>query len=63
MARVRDFVAGVTREELDRVRQPNQVPGWPPPAAHSATCCLHVVFGEEWNHHQFAIRDLAIIEA
>jgi hypothetical protein len=62
MARVRDFVAGINQEELNRVRQPNPVPGWPPPAARTATSCLHVLFGDEWAHHQFAVRDLAIIE-
>jgi hypothetical protein len=25
--------------------------------------CLHVILGEEWEHHRYAVRDLAAIEA
>ncbi|HZN76655.1 MAG TPA: DinB family protein [Micromonosporaceae bacterium] len=63
MAMVREFLASATQEDLDRVREPNTAPGWPPPEARTATSCLHVLFNEEWAHHQFAIRDLTVIEA
>ena len=63
LAAVRDFLATVTQEELDRERSPNLAPGWPPPAARTATQCLRVILNEEWAHHQFAVRDLAAIEA
>lgn len=62
MAEVRAFLASVAQDELDRVRQPATEAGWPPPAPRSATSCLHVLFGEEWAHHRFAVRDLAIIQ-
>jgi hypothetical protein len=61
LAAVRGFLATVTQEELDREREPNTAPGWPPPAARTATACLHVLLNEEWAHHQFAVRDLAAL--
>jgi DinB superfamily/Pentapeptide repeats (8 copies) len=63
IARVRAFLAAASQEDLDRVREPNPAPGWPPPARRSAASCLRVLFSEEWAHHQFALRDLAVIEA
>jgi hypothetical protein len=60
-ALLRDFLATVTQDDLDRVREANPEPGWPPPAARTATSCLHVIFNEEWTHHQFAVRDLAAV--
>ncbi len=59
--KLRDFLRAVTQEELDRVREPNPAPGGLPPAARTATSCLHVIFNDSWAHHQFAIRDLAVI--
>jgi hypothetical protein len=63
LATVRAFLASVTQSELDRERAPNPAPGFPPPAARTAIECLRVLLNEEWAHHQFAIRDLAVIEA
>ncbi|GIH05610.1 hypothetical protein Rhe02_36770 [Rhizocola hellebori] len=63
MAKVQSFLDEVTQEELERVREPNPAPGWPSPAARTALYCVHVVLNEEWAHHEFAVRDLAIIEA
>ncbi|HET8684701.1 MAG TPA: DinB family protein [Micromonosporaceae bacterium] len=63
VAAVRDFLAAATQEDLDRVRAQNPAPGWPPPQPRTAISCLHVLLNEEWAHHQFAIRDLAVIEA
>ncbi|HEX6869768.1 MAG TPA: DinB family protein, partial [Micromonosporaceae bacterium] len=60
---VRTFLAEVTQEELDRVREPNPAPNGPAPAARTAASCLRVIFNDEWAHHQFAVRDLALIEA
>jgi hypothetical protein len=58
MRRVREFLAAADQDDLDRVREPNPVPGYPPPAARTALRCLHSVFTEEWEHHRFAVRDL-----
>jgi DinB superfamily/Pentapeptide repeats (8 copies) len=63
LARLREFLAAATQDDLDRVREPNPAPGFPPPAARSAVSCLRVLFNEEWTHHSFAVRDLALIEA
>jgi hypothetical protein len=63
LARLREFLAAATQDDLDRVREPNPAPGFPPPAARTAVSCLRVLFNEEWTHHSFAVRDLALIEA
>ena len=59
LALVRDFLDTVTLEELDGVR----AGPWSP--AHQVTVrgCLHVILGEEWEHHRYAVRDLDAIEA
>jgi hypothetical protein len=62
LAAVRSYLAGVTQDELDRPRE-QPAGGYPPPAARTAAQCLHVVFDEEWAHHRFAVRDLAVVEA
>jgi hypothetical protein len=62
VAQLQSFLDDVTQEELDRVREPNLEPGFPAPAPRTALYCVHVILGDEWAHHQFAIRDLAIIE-
>jgi hypothetical protein len=63
LAKVQSFLEELTQEELDRVREPNLSPGFPPPAERTALYCLHVVLNEEWAHHSFAVRDLDIIDA
>jgi uncharacterized damage-inducible protein DinB len=61
MAEVRDYLATVTQDELDRPRTPDPEPEDPSPEERTATACLHVLFNDEWAHHQFAVRDLDII--
>jgi hypothetical protein len=58
LRRVREFLAGADQDDLDRIREPNPEPGYPPPARRTALRCLHAVFTEEWEHHRFAVRDL-----
>jgi len=58
---VRSYLDNVTQTELDRSREPG-ASGWPPPDPRTALDCLQVIFNEEWAHHQFAVRDLALIE-
>jgi hypothetical protein len=62
LARLRAFLGDATQDDLDRVRDPNPAPGFPPPAARTAISCLHVLLNEEWAHHRFAVRDLASID-
>jgi hypothetical protein len=63
VARVRDYLATVTEDELRQPRRGDDDPGYPPPTEHTVLDCLHVVMDEEWCHHQYAIRDLAILSA
>ena len=62
IADLRAYLAEVTQEELDRVRGPNTAPGLPPPAERTAAQCLRVIVSDQWEHVQFARRDLAILE-
>jgi hypothetical protein len=58
-AMVRDYLAGVTAEELSMTRTNPHDPEHP----ETTLNCLHVILEEEWEHHRFAVRDLAAIEA
>lgn len=62
MDEVRQTVANVTPEELERVCVPPSAPGHPT-APHSVLECLHVILDEEWEHHRYAVRDLTTIES
>ena len=46
-----------------RPRSNNDAAGYPPATDDTVLDCLHVVMDEEWNHHQYAARDLAILTA
>jgi hypothetical protein len=63
MHAVREVVDGLGAADLQRVCAPNPAPGFPPVAALQVGFCLSVVVGEEWEHHGFATRDLAVLEA
>ena len=63
VASVRRFLATVDEDELGRPRRGNDEAGYPPPSGHDVLACLHVVMDEEWNHHQYATRDLAALTA
>jgi hypothetical protein len=59
VAMVRDFLAAVTPDELAETRSnPHD-----PDHQESTLSCLHVILEEEWEHHRYAVRDLAAIEA
>ncbi|ARU53123.1 hypothetical protein JOE63_002388 [Cellulosimicrobium cellulans] len=58
VAMVRDFLAGVTPEELVVVRRNP----WSPQYPETTLSCVHVILEEEWEHHRFAVRDLGAIE-
>lgn len=61
MGEVQETIAGLTPEELERVCTPPSTPGHPN-RPHSVLQCLHVILNEEWEHHRYATRDLAILE-
>jgi hypothetical protein len=60
VARVRDFLAGVSPEQLTK-----EVVGpiWEGGERLSVLRCLWVILNEECEHHRFAERDLDLIEA
>jgi uncharacterized damage-inducible protein DinB len=58
-AMVRDFLADLTADEL-AVKHTNP---HDPEEQETTLSCLHVILEEEWEHHRFAVRDLAAIEA
>jgi hypothetical protein len=51
----------VTDDALAAPRRGNDAAGYPPATDHSVRACLHVVMDEEWCHHQYAVRDLAVL--
>jgi uncharacterized damage-inducible protein DinB len=59
VAMVRAFLATVAPEELDMARRNP----WNPAYGETTRSCLHVILGEEWEHHRYAVRDLDAIEA
>jgi hypothetical protein len=58
-ARVRDYLPGATAEDLKIAVTP---PPWYPQRECPVLFCFRVVLNEEWWHHQYAIRDLAVLE-
>jgi hypothetical protein len=59
VAMVRDFLAGVSAQELEATRKNPHDPQY----QETTLSCLHVIFEEEWEHHRYAVRDLDAIEA
>jgi hypothetical protein len=58
-ARARDYLSTATPDDVNS-------PGTPPPwhqGEASVLYCLRVVLHDEWWHHQFATRDLAVLVA
>jgi hypothetical protein len=59
VAMVRDFLAGLTAEQVAEERRNPHAPQYP----KTVRSCLHTILGEEWEHHRFAVRDLDMIQA
>jgi DinB superfamily/Pentapeptide repeats (8 copies) len=59
VAMVRDFLAGLTAEQVAEERRNPHAPQYP----ETVRSCLHTILEEEWEHHRFAVRDLDTIEA
>jgi DinB superfamily/Pentapeptide repeats (8 copies) len=62
MAVVRGIVAGLTGDELERICTRSPSPAHPE-ESRSVGRCLRVVMYEECEHHRYAVRDLAVLEA
>jgi hypothetical protein len=63
MATVRRLLAEISADELARRCEQNPETGYPPETTQTVLACFHVVFDEEWAHHQFAVRDLDALAA
>jgi DinB superfamily len=60
---VREFLAAATPEKLQASGVEVAGPGWPPAdPQRTALRSLHVILDDEWAHHRFCVRDLAIVE-
>ena len=57
VAMVRDYLAGLTTEDLAASRQHPWAPEYPV----TILSCLHTILREEWEHHRYAVRDLEAI--
>jgi uncharacterized protein YjbI with pentapeptide repeats len=62
MTIVRDLLDEITQAELDRVCAASRTPGYPASTVHVVKNCLWTTIDEEWHHHQFATRDLEVLE-
>ena len=62
MAVMRRIVAGLTGDGLGRRCRRSPAPGYPD-EERTVIDCLSVVMDEEIEHYQFAVRDLAVLEA
>jgi hypothetical protein len=61
-AELEAWLATVSREHLQEPAPVPDGPGWPPYArGRSVRQCLGTVLDEEWAHHRFCVRDLAIL--
>jgi hypothetical protein len=58
-AMVREYLASVTPVTL---AEPRRNP-WAPDHDETVLACLQTILEEEWEHHRFAVRDLAVLEA
>jgi len=63
MAVVRSVIDSLTDDALACRTEPNPHVGYPPPDAYDVRRCLSAILNEEWEHHLFANRDLAVLEA
>ncbi len=61
MDEVRQVIVSASEEELERTCVPPDSPGHPR-KKRTVLQCLHVILEEEWQHHGYAVRDLAVLE-
>jgi DNA helicase HerA-like ATPase len=60
MNAVRETIVALTPEELERVCLPPDPPGHPA-EPRRVLHCLHVILSEEWEHNEYAERDLSLV--
>ena len=57
------IIEELTPEGFDRTCAQNPVAGYPAETTFPVGICLGIVIEEEWEHHRYAVRDLAVLEA
>jgi hypothetical protein len=62
MDMVKETMAALTAEELERVCVPPEAPGHPT-EARTVLHCVHVILNEEWQHSSYANRDLDVLQS
>ncbi|HEX8347011.1 MAG TPA: DinB family protein [Actinoplanes sp.] len=62
MGTVRQVIEALTDESLNGHTTPVEGPGWPEPRSYPVRECLSIVLNEEWEHRQYAERDLDAVE-
>lgn len=62
MATVSEVIAALTDEQLEGMTEPNPASGYPETGSYPVRRCLAAILLEEWEHHLFANRDLAVLE-
>jgi len=56
------WLSTVTADELSKPAPVPEGSGWPPYVrGKSVLECVHVVLNEEWEHHGFCLRDIALL--
>ncbi|TCC46817.1 DinB family protein [Kribbella capetownensis] len=63
MAVVRRYVDNLTEDALNADTTPVPGPGWPRPDNYPIREILLLLLNEEWQHHLYAERDLALLES
>lgn len=63
MATVRAVIAELTDERLAEMTVPVPEPGYPASESYQVGDCLGCILSEEWEHRQYAERDLAVLES
>jgi hypothetical protein len=62
MSVVRGVVEGLAPATLHQTCAVNPSPGFPPSTTVPVAFCIELVISEEWAHHEYATRDLAVLE-
>ncbi len=63
MAVVRRVVASLTDAGIDAMTEPVTEPGYPAPESYRVGAVLETILVEEFQHREYAERDLAVLEA
>ncbi len=57
------YLETLTDAQLATTTEPVDGPSWPPPDRYPINGCLLTILSEEWQHREYAVRDLARLPA